>query len=165
VQPIVPDLALGLLALGTRRRLPRLLLAALLGMALGGICTLLTAELAPSMATGVLLHLPFIHPRGVAEADAYLRSHGMARGFLHQPWSGIPFKVWAVDAGTRRLDPWSVVPWFVAGRTLRIAAVTSVAAGCAALLGRARLLRAGFPVIAILALALFAVGFVQIVVA
>ncbi|TMD97060.1 MAG: hypothetical protein E6I76_06550 [Chloroflexi bacterium] len=72
VQPIVPDLALGLLALGTRRRLPRLLLAALLGMALGGICTLLTAELAPSMATGVLLHLPFIHPRGVAEADAYL---------------------------------------------------------------------------------------------
>jgi len=43
--------------------------------------------------------------------------------------------------------------------------VTGVAAGCASLLDRARLLRAGFPVIAILALALFAVGFVQIVVA
>lgn len=164
VQPIVPDLALGLLALGTRRRLCRLLLAALAGMTLGGICTLTFAELAPATATGVLLHLPFIHLHGLVDADAYVRSHGIARGFLHQPWSGIPFKVWAVDAGRSHLDPWTVIPWFVAGRTLRIAFVTGAVAGIAALLDRAHLLRAAFPVIAMLGLAGFAWGFQQIVV-
>lgn len=164
VQPLVPDLALGLLALGTRRRLPRLLLAALAGMALGGMATLIAAELAPGAATGVLLHLPLIHRSGLAEADAYLRAHGIARGFLHQPWSGIPFKVWAVDAGARHLDPLAVIPWFVAGRTLRIVVVTGAIAGLATLLDRLRLLRAGFPAVAVLAVELFAVGFYRIVV-
>ena len=164
VQPVIPDFALGLLALGTRRRLPRLLAAALAGMALGGVVTLIAAEVAPAAATAVLLHLPFVHAAGLPEVDAYLRTHGVARGFLHQPWSGIPFKVWAVDAGRSHLDPWTVIPWFVAGRTLRIAFVTGAVAGIAALLDRAHLLRAAFPVIAMLGLAGFAWGFQQIVV-
>ena len=164
VQPVIPDFALGLLALGTRRRLPRLLAAALAGMALGGVVTLIAAEVAPAAATAVLLHLPFVHAAGLPEVDAYLRTHGVARGFLHQPWSGIPFKLWAVEAGAHHLDPLAVIPWFVAGRALRIVAVTGAVAGLASLLERLRLLRAGFPVIAVVAVELFAAGFYRIVV-
>ncbi|HEY2702333.1 MAG TPA: hypothetical protein VGL20_01460 [Candidatus Dormibacteraeota bacterium] len=155
LQPIAPDLALGLLALGTRRRLPRLLLAAVAGMALGGICTVLAAEAAPVAATAVLLHLPLATPHGLTEAGAYLHSHGIAGGFVHQPWSGISFKVWAVDAGAAHLDPRSVIPWFVAGRAVRFAVVTAAAAAIAALLDRAHLLRTAFPVVATIGLAFF----------
>ncbi len=157
VQPIAPDLALGLLALGTRRRLPRLLLAAIAGMALGGICTVLAAGAAPATATAVLLHLPLATPHGLAETGAYLNSHGIAGGFLHQPWSGISFKVWAVDAGAAHLDPRSVIPWFVAGRAVRFAVVTAAAAAIAGLLDRAHVLRSAFPVVATIGLAFFTV--------
>ena len=165
LQPLIPDLLLGVLAPGTRRKLPRLLGAALAGMLVGGCCTLAVAEMWPGTAHTIVVHLPLVHATGLAEAARTISSQGIAAAFLYQPWSGIPFKVWAVAAGMQRADPLAVLVWFAVGRTLRIVAVTLTVAGLASLLERVAPMRRWFLPLLITGLVCFTAGFVRVVVA
>lgn len=132
VWPVIPDVALFLLVLAAPRRAPWLLVATVAGATVGGTITVFASSVAPDAAMNAVLHMPLVHVRSVATVEAYLRDHSLVEAFFYQPWSGLPFKLWAVLAVSGGHQPLSVVPVFVAGRTLRFAAAT----GLAALFGR-----------------------------
>jgi membrane protein YqaA with SNARE-associated domain len=126
VWPILPDFLLVPMALGNRRRFYLPLAAAALGMAVGGTCLYLFSYWQPHRALALLAHLPTIRAAKITGARSYLAAHGVA-GFLYQPWSGIPFKVWAIVGGTGSLNPFLVIPTFIAARTFRMAIFASLA--------------------------------------
>jgi hypothetical protein len=68
--------------------------------------------------------------------QAHLHDWSLLHAFLFQPWSGIPFKLWAVLAVAAGHQPLTVVPFFVLGRALRFGAVSLVAAALGRLLER-----------------------------
>lgn len=125
--PVIPDFLLVPMALGARRRAALPFLAALAGMALGGSLTFLIASLAPDQSLSLLRHLPLVTTAEVDHARARLLHDGVG-AFWFQPWSGIPFKVWAVLAGGMHLDVPSVIPTFILARGIRMA-VFATAAG------------------------------------
>lgn len=126
VWPIIPDFLLVPMALGARRRTARPFLAALAGMALGGSVTFLVASAAPDRTLSLLRHLPLVTNAQIGHARARLLNDG-ALAFWSQPWSGIPFKVWAVLAGGMHLDAPLVIPTFILARGLRMAVFAAVA--------------------------------------
>jgi membrane protein YqaA with SNARE-associated domain len=114
------------MALGARRRTARPFLAALAGMALGGSVTFLAASFAPHQTLSLLRHLPLVSNAQIGHARAQLLHDGVLT-FWFQPWSGIPFKVWAVLAGGMHLDALLVIPTFIVARGLRMAVFATVA--------------------------------------
>lgn len=160
VWPILAEFVLVPLVLVRRTRPWTLAGACIAGMAVGGIVTVLVARSSPDFALELLRELPLVTGDHLESAARQLADHGVA-GFLIQPWSGIPFKAWAVMAGQQGLAPWLVIPTFVAARATRMV----LTAGIAHLLGRAlgRRLRDWFAVVVALYLVLFATGFVAVV--
>jgi membrane protein YqaA with SNARE-associated domain len=126
VWPVIPDFLLVPLMAANRRHPVALLLAAIAGMATGGIATFMFASVAPNAARDVLVHLPMVSDSDIAEAARRLREDG-ASAFLLQPWSGIAFKVWGVQAGVMDMSPFKAVPAFVAARAARMTIFASVA--------------------------------------
>jgi membrane protein YqaA with SNARE-associated domain len=126
VWPIIPDALLVPMAAGNRRRSHVPLLAAVQGMALGGTALYLFAFVAPRRASRLLVRLPTVHERAIAGAQSRLNARGVW-AFFWQPWSGIPFKVWAVVAGGQRLKPQRAIPIFVVARGMRMALLTTLA--------------------------------------
>jgi membrane protein YqaA with SNARE-associated domain len=114
------------MALGARRRAARPFLAALAGMALGGSVTFLAASAAPNQALSLLRHLPLVTNAEIGHARIRLLHDGVL-AFWFQPWSGIPFKVWAVLAGDMHLDIPLVIPTFILARGLRMAVFATLA--------------------------------------
>jgi membrane protein YqaA with SNARE-associated domain len=136
VWPVIPDVALFLLIIAVPQRAFKLALATATGSAIGGMMTVSVSALAPSVALAMVLHVPLIHVRSIATVHQYLGSHSLLIAFLHQPWSGIPFKLWAVLAVAGGHQPLPVVLCFVFGRTVRFAAVTLVAFALGRLVAR-----------------------------
>ena len=126
VWPIFPDFLLIPMAVGNRRRFYVPLAAAVIGMALGGTLTFLFALWAPHQAWDVLRHIPLIHSWEINAVRSRLATQGVA-AFLFQPWSGIPFKVFAVVGGVQGLSPWLVIPTFIAARGARMAILATLA--------------------------------------
>jgi membrane protein YqaA with SNARE-associated domain len=146
VWPVIPDVALFALLLAAPRRAPRLLLATTAGACIGGVITVAAATLAPHAALTVVTHVPLVHPRSIPVVESHLATQPLPLAFLYQPWSGIPFKLWAVLATTGGYAPLAVVPCFVLGRLGRFAAVALVGAGIGRLLER-RLDRIAVPLL------------------
>jgi len=134
VWPIIPDVALFLLALAAPRRAPRLLLATAAGAAVGGVATVLTAWLAPPLALAVVMRVPLVHSTSVPIVVAHLQRDALLHAFLYQPWSGIPFKLWAVLGVTGGHPPLAIIPCFIIGRSLRFLSVAATAAAVGRLL-------------------------------
>lgn len=126
IWPVLPDALLVPLAVGARRRFIRILLAAVVGMALGGTLLFLFARAAPTAASRYLTWLPLVQDGQVARAREYLAAHGAA-ALLVQPWSGVPFKVWGLLAGMAGMPAWHVVPTFIVARAARMALVATLA--------------------------------------
>ena len=155
VSPLIPDVLLAPLAAGNRRRLHVPLAASAAGSATGGVLMFLFASRAPGRATELLDRLPLVHERHVEKARRQLARRG-AGAFLMQPWSGIPFKVWAVVAAAEGIDLRRAIPMSIAARTARMAVF---AAAAAFLAGRfSRPLRDFSLVVAALYVALFVYG-------
>ncbi len=98
--PIVPDVALGLLALVVPRRLPALFGAVVVG-ALAGSAVMYSLSLAaPDAVAAALLALPAIPQSMLTNAQAAVADGGLLSMTLQPP--GTPLKVytwaWAVDA-------------------------------------------------------------------
>jgi membrane protein YqaA with SNARE-associated domain len=136
VWPVIPDVALFALLLAAPRRAPRLLLATTAGACLGGAMTIMAATVAPHAALAVVTHVPLVHARSIPTVQSHLDTQPLPLAFLYQPWSGIPFKLWAVLATTAGHTPYAVVPCFMLGRTCRFAAVALAGAGIGRLLER-----------------------------
>jgi 1-acyl-sn-glycerol-3-phosphate acyltransferase len=126
VWPLVPELVLFALVVAAPRAGIRLVPTAVLASMAGGLCTL-----ALGMA-GAAPAAPLVTERmrvAVAEQTA-------AEGALavrHQPLSGIPFKVYAAEAGRAGVDP---LPFLGAAIGHRGARIATVGAACT-LLGAA----------------------------
>ena len=162
VWPLIPDFAVApLTVLAARKRyLP--LVGCIAGMAVGGSITFLFSYIAPPTALAVLHQVPWARANQFASVAALLTSHGAA-AFVFQPWSGVPFKTWAVAAGTLKLSPPIVIPLFVAGRALRVTLVAAIAGVGGRLL--AAHLRDWSLVLGAAYVVLFGVGFWRVIVA
>jgi 1-acyl-sn-glycerol-3-phosphate acyltransferase len=123
VWPLVPELVLFVLVLAAPRAGIRLVPTAVLASMAGGLCTL-----ALGMA-GAAPAAPLVTERmrvTVAEQTAAEGAHAVR----HQPLSGIPFKVYAAEAGRAGVEPLPFLGAAISHRGVRIA---SVGAACSLL--------------------------------
>lgn len=104
---------------GPPRAAPRLSLAALAGSLAGGLLALQLAN------TGHQLPAPLTTDRMRAEVRHELAAES-ASAVRHQPWNGIPFKVYAAEAG--RADV-SAGDWLAESARARGARTLTVGAG------------------------------------
>jgi membrane protein YqaA with SNARE-associated domain len=126
----MPDALLVPLAASRPGHWWRLALVAAGGSLGGGLLSYAAGRAAP--VEPLLRRLPMISPPMTAAATTWLAAEG-PRGLRHQPLSGLPFKVFALLAGSRRLPLGQFLLWSLAARGARFVAVS----GTAALLGRA----------------------------
>ncbi|MFI6881226.1 lysophospholipid acyltransferase family protein [Streptomyces sp. NPDC050400] len=90
--PLMPELLLAVACVAVPRRALKLSLSALAGSLAGGLLALQLA------ASGVQLPAPLTTDRMRAEVRHELAVESAA-AVRHQPWNGIPFKVYAKEAG------------------------------------------------------------------
>ncbi|WP_239065041.1 lysophospholipid acyltransferase family protein [Streptomyces sp. S4.7] len=117
--PLMPELLLGIACVALPRAAPRLSLAALAGSLAGGLLALQLAN------TGHQLPAPLTTDRMRAEVRHELAAES-ASAVRHQPWNGIPFKVYAAEAG--RADV-SAGDWLAESARARGARTLTVGAG------------------------------------
>jgi membrane protein YqaA with SNARE-associated domain len=96
--PLMPELFLAIACVAVPRRALKLSLLALAGSLAGGLLALQLA------ATGAQLTQPLTTERMRAEVRKEL-SVESAAAVRHQPWNGIPFKVYAREAGRADIAP------------------------------------------------------------
>ncbi|MEV8360634.1 lysophospholipid acyltransferase family protein [Streptomyces niveus] len=120
--PLMPELLLGVACVAVPRAALRLSFAALAGSLAGGLLALQLAN------TELQLPAPLTTDRMRAEVRQELAAES-ASAVRHQPWNGIPFKVYAAEAGRADVP---AADWFVesaqarGGRTLTVGAAFAV---------------------------------------
>lgn len=129
--PVIPDGLLFPMAIGRRNKYWGLLGAAILGSTLGGITTYLFAYFMPEAALSILPNLPVVQTFMIEKAGQALTQQG-AMAFWTQPWSGVSFKIYAIEAGARGMNPLHALSLSIAARGLRML----VSSGVARLLAR-----------------------------
>jgi membrane protein YqaA with SNARE-associated domain len=148
---IVPDVLLTLLACRAWRPAWRASLAALSGALLGGLLMFAGGALAPAVASEWLLRVPAISPELVAQVQAQLEQNGLRALFLG-PLQGVPYKIYAVVAGTQGLSWWAFVLVSLPTRYLRFLLAVLAARGLSGLLQRWTQRRVEFELTILLAL-------------
>ncbi|MET9659578.1 lysophospholipid acyltransferase family protein [Streptomyces sp. NPDC006510] len=120
--PLMPELLLGAVCVAVPRAALRVSLGALAGSLAGGLIALQLA------AAGVHLPAPLTTDRMRAEARAELALE-CASAVRHQPWNGIPFKVYGAEAGRAGVP---APDWLTASATARGSRTLTVGLGFAA---------------------------------
>ena len=128
VWPIVPDVPVVLLAAAAPSRFLPLAAAAIGGSLAGGA---IAYGLGAAGAGGWLIaHAPLVTPRMEAHASALLSRDGAA-ALLPQPWSGIPYKVFANQAPAAGIGFGPFLTFSLIGRGHRVVIAASIfAAAC-----------------------------------
>ncbi|WP_299533760.1 lysophospholipid acyltransferase family protein [uncultured Streptomyces sp.] len=121
--PLMPELLLGAVCVAAPRAAVRMSGAALAGSLAGGLLALQLA------AAGVQVPAPLTTDRMHAEVRRSLAAEGAA-AVRHQPWNGVPFKVYAAGAGRAGVP---AVRWLVQSAKARGARTLTVGLGFAAL--------------------------------
>jgi membrane protein YqaA with SNARE-associated domain len=129
VWPLVPELALFALLLAAPRAGVRLIPAAVLASMAGGLCTIALATVGAAPAAPLVTERMRV---AVAEQTAAEGPHAVR----HQPLSGIPFKVYAAEAGRAGVAPLPFLGTAIGHRGLRIATVGTACALLGVVLGR-----------------------------
>lgn len=111
--PILPEFALAVLVVAAPRRAPRLALAAAAGSVVGGVVAYSVG------AVGWQPPAPLTSPRMHTTAAAQLAEEG-PRAVRHQPFNGIPYKVYGVAAGRAHEPLPAYVGWSLVARGGRI---------------------------------------------
>lgn len=111
--PIMPDAILVPLAVARPESWWRLVPAATAGSLLGGLVSFGLGRRVPDPAP--VANLPLVRPAMVEAATRWLAAEG-ARGLRHQPFAGLPYKVFARRAGGLGVPLWPFVGWTVAAR-------------------------------------------------
>ena len=122
--PIIPDFLVAPLALAAPRRWIVVAAAATAGSVLGGV----VAFHLGSAGDWFLSSAPLLTPRMHEQAATWMTQAG-AGGLLQQPLSGIPYKVFALQAAERGLSLPGFLAMSIAARGLRIGVVAAIFAG------------------------------------
>jgi membrane protein YqaA with SNARE-associated domain len=117
VLPVVPDVPVALLSLVAPRRFLLFVGSALAGTVLGG-------SIAYALGPPLLAHAPLVTSRMVEATHGWLADEG-ARAVWHQPFSGVPFKTFALQASSFT-DPASFLGVTVLARGARFAGVAAI---------------------------------------
>jgi len=96
---IVPDVYLGFVALLAPRRSVRALAWTVAGALVGGSILYWFGASNPHAATSMLAHIPLIDPVMIAEVGRQTEADG-AIAVMKGPLSGIPYKIFAAQAGS-----------------------------------------------------------------
>ncbi|KPC67114.1 lysophospholipid acyltransferase family protein [Streptomyces chattanoogensis] len=126
--PLMPELFLAAACVAAPRAGLRLSLAALAGSLAGGLLALQLA------ASGAHLPAPLTTDRMRAEVTRQFAAEGAA-AVRHQPWDGIPFKVYAAEAGRAHVP---ATDWLLASARARGSRTLTVGLAFAALGALAR---------------------------
>ncbi|MEV0370877.1 lysophospholipid acyltransferase family protein [Streptomyces sp. NPDC050636] len=151
--PLMPELFLAVACVAAPRAGLRLSSAALAGSLAGGLLALQLA------ASGAHLPAPLTTDRMRAEVSRQLADEG-ASAVRHQPWDGIPFKVYAAQAGRAQVP---AADWLVAATRARGTRTLTVGLAFAALGAAARPWRRRYPLYLALLGSGFTVGLALIV--
>ena len=129
VWPVMPDAALVPLAAARSAAWWRLVLVATLGTLVGGLVSYLVGRVRPAEA--LLARLPLVRPAMARQARAWLAAEGAA-GLRHQPLSGLPYKVFAVQTGALGLPLGPFLGWTLLARGSRFLGVGATVAALGA---------------------------------
>ncbi len=155
---IVPDVLLSALALRSPRGAVRGAILVLAGAVAGGVAMVRFAASDPEAARALVLAVPGISEAAVARARGLLEG-GLLEGMVVGSLSGLPYKIFAVEAGATGVSPWLFALVSVPARLLRFLLVV----GATSLLSRtvfARLSdRAKFAVLGVFWVGFYAVYF------
>jgi membrane protein YqaA with SNARE-associated domain len=95
---IIPDVFFTLVALFSFRQSAKVVAACLGGAVIGGCIMYAAGQAAPAQTQALVLKVPFVSPAMLARTHIDLERYGiwtMAKG----PWIGLPYKLYAVQAG------------------------------------------------------------------
>lgn len=151
--PLVPELLLAVLVVAAPRRGLVLGLAAAAASVAGGV---LACQLA---AVGVTAPQPLVTQPMRAAAQQEVAREGAA-AMRHQPFAGVPYKVYAAEAGRAEVDPVAFAAWSAATRGSRIVGIGLVLALSAWLAHR---LRRFYPLYLVVLVLGFGSGLVRVV--
>lgn len=151
---VVPDVAVGAVALLVPRRAWRAALAAVAGAVVGGVVLWMGAQVAGESLRGVIDAVPAVRSPMFEAVRASLAGYGGA-AMLIAPFSRIPYKVYALEMSLAGWSLPSLLGWTLVGRSLRLGPVAAAMAG-AGWLAR----RIGVPVRA--QVALYATGWIAL---
>ncbi|MEP2704754.1 MAG: hypothetical protein ABJQ71_12285 [Roseibium sp.] len=101
---IVPDVLLTSLALNSFRKAVLAALAAAMAATIGGLLVWLGAHWFPVEIKAVLLAVPGISENTFSSVQALLKS-GAFSGMLQGAFSGMPYKIFAAEAGSTDINP------------------------------------------------------------
>lgn len=131
---IVPDVLLTWIATRSLRSSIQASLAALAGALVGGAAVVTFASVSPDRAHGLLLHVPGINVHLLERVSGQADELGLL-AVLFGPLKGIPYKIYAVEWGTRggALLPFLLIS--VPARWVRFAFSAILARAIARLIG------------------------------
>lgn len=155
--PIAPDVAVALLTVAAPARFLSLALAASAGSVAGGLAAY---GLGAAFGAGALDHLPLVTERMQHGAAAWMTDEG-ARGLRHQPWSGVPFKVFGFQAADAGVGFVAFALTSIPVRGSRILEVALVALAVGGTLRRP--LRSLYGAFALISAAVFVLGLARVV--
>ena len=128
---VVPDVAVGVVALLAPRRWWRVASLTIGASLLGGLVLFTAASVDRDTARSVVTALPGIDEEMTSGVAGDLEDDG-GMALVRAPFSGIPYKVYAVEMADRSWAVGSFLGWSLPSRAMRILPV----AGFAALVGR-----------------------------
>lgn len=123
---VVPDVIVGAVAIFSPRKAAWAGLAAVGGAILGGAILFAWAQSAEASATSAVDAVPAIHSWMFSEAGTALREHGGIT-VTAAAFTGIPYKVVALEMTTQGWSLPSLMAWTIPGRGLRFGLVAGVA--------------------------------------
>ncbi len=123
---IVPDLYLGFVALFNWRRSLRALMWSIVGALLGGAVMYALASENSHAASQLVLRVPLIGPDMLQTVSDQLSSQGLF-SLLSGLFAGIPYKIYATQAGSQNLPILGFLLMTIPARLARILPVTGMA--------------------------------------
>jgi membrane protein DedA with SNARE-associated domain len=123
---IVPDLYLGFVALFNWRRSLRALMWSIVGALLGGAVMYALASENSHAASQLVLRVPLIGPDMLQTVSDQLSSQGLF-SLLSGLFAGIPYKIYAIQAGSQNLPILGFLLMTIPARLARILPVTGMA--------------------------------------
>jgi membrane protein YqaA with SNARE-associated domain len=131
---IVPDVLLTALALRSQKSALSAAVIAALSATLGGMLVWFSATIAPETARTVLLAVPGISEDTFATVRDLLEA-ALFEGMVTGAFTGVPYKVFAAEAGSAGTGPWVFALLSPAARLPRFALMCLLARGLSALVG------------------------------
>lgn len=131
---IVPDVLLTSLALRSLTKALGAALAAAFAAALGGVLVLICAAEFPETSRAVLLHVPGVSPDTFTAVHRLLEA-GLFEGMLRGAFAGVPYKIFAAEAGFAGTGVWGFALLSPLARLPRFLAMCLVAWGLSRLVG------------------------------